>query len=356
MSGMREHLAAAEQAGVIDSGTRGRLLAFIEARAPGGASALPPQSFDLSHLLWYAGALIIIGAMGLFSTLAFAQMGGWALATTAVIYAVCFAIAGNHLWHKKDLVTPAGLLIACAVGMIPLAIYGIQEAFELWGASGKPGTPHGFYIWIKGGWVPMEIGTIIGACVALWFFPFPFITAIAALCLWFLTMDVTEFFLKNMDIDSYSWTLRQKVTMWFGLAIIPFAWFIDIKKRSGDFAFWLHLAGIAAFWGGMTSQYSDSELSKFIYFLINTGLVLFAVFMMRRAYAAFGAIGICLYLGHLANSVFKDSLLFPFALSLIGLALIGVGILYFRRRETIQAAFDAALPDWLKRLRPAHAR
>jgi hypothetical protein len=36
------------------------------------------------------------------------------------------------------------------------------------------------------------------------------------------------------------------------------------------------------------------------------------------AYAVFGAFGITLYLGHLADVVFKDSLFFPFALSLIG--------------------------------------
>jgi AhpC/TSA family len=43
---------------------------------------------------------------------------------------------------------------------------------------------------------------------------------------------------------------------------------------------------------------------------------------MRRVYAVFGALGISIYLGHLADVVFKDSLLFPFALSLIGIAII----------------------------------
>jgi len=33
------------------------------------------------------------------------------------------------------------------------------------------------------------------------------------------------------------------------------------------------------------------------------------------------------YLGYLAGRVFKDSLLFPFALSLIGLAIIALGVL-----------------------------
>jgi hypothetical protein len=55
------------------------------------------------------------------------------------------------------------------------------------------------------------------------------------------------------------------------------------------------------------------------------------------AYAVFGAFGITLYLGHLADVVFKDSLLFPFALSMIGIAVIAVGLLYYRRQQAVAA-------------------
>ena len=57
--------------------------------------------FDFAHLLWYAGALIVMTAMGLFSTLAFSQMGGAALTVTAVVYAAAFTAAGHYLWHVK---------------------------------------------------------------------------------------------------------------------------------------------------------------------------------------------------------------------------------------------------------------
>ena len=49
------------------------------------------------------------------------------------------------------------------------------------------------------------------------------------------------------------------------------------------------------------------------------------MFLGRRVYAVFGVIGIALYLGDLADKVFRDSLLFPFALSLIGVAVIAAG-------------------------------
>ena len=58
-------------------------------------------TFDAAHLLWYAGALIVISAMGLFSTLAFSQLGGRALTACAIAYAVAFTLAGHHLWYRN---------------------------------------------------------------------------------------------------------------------------------------------------------------------------------------------------------------------------------------------------------------
>jgi len=37
---------------------------------------------------------------------------------------------------------------------------------------------------------------------------------------------------------------------------------------------------------------------------------------------AFGVLGVHVYLGHLAYEAFKDSVLFPFALALLGLSVI----------------------------------
>jgi hypothetical protein len=70
----------------------------------------------------------------------------------------------------------------------------------------------------------------------------------------------------------------------------------------------------------------------------------------------FGVIGIAMYLGDLANKVFKDSLLFPFALSLIGVAVIAAGLLYYRHQDEVTAWLEARVPESVKRLRPLHMR
>jgi hypothetical protein len=192
-----EHdLRAAATAGALDDHSLRRLLDFLATRqssVPRIAATLatPAPQFDLAHLLWYAGALIVMSAMGLFSTLAFSSMGGTALTASAVVYAFLFTIAGHHLSYARNLRIPGGLLIAIAVSMAPLAVFGIQESYGLWGQFGRPGTVHDFYVWIKGSWVFMEVAAIVAALIALRRYPFPFIVMIIAFALWFMSMDLT---------------------------------------------------------------------------------------------------------------------------------------------------------------------
>jgi hypothetical protein len=342
-------LRAASTAGLLDAARLEPLLDFLRQRAAFAPAVAPPR-FDFAHLLWYAGALIVMTAMGLFSTLAFSQMGGQALTFTAVVYAAAFAAAGHYLWHAKHLRTPGGLLIAIAVSMAPLAVYGIQDALDLWGEFGKPGTVQGFYVWIKGSWIFMEIAAIVAAVIALRFYPFPFIVVIIGLALWFMSMDLAPWIAGKPHSD---WETSRQVSLWFGLATLVVAWIAESWRRRGDFAFWLHLFGMLAFWGAVSATSGGGPLAKALYCAMNVALLFVAVFIGRRVYAVFGVIGIAGYLGMLANDVFRDSLLFPFALSLIGVAVIAVGLLYYRHQDRIAAWLDRTLPSPVKRLRPA---
>ena len=53
--------------------------------------------------------------------------------------------------------------------------------------------------------------------------------------------------------------------------------------------------------------------------------------------------------------MFKDSLLFPFALSLIGLAIIGLGVMWQRREAQLSAGLRSFLPAALRELIEARA-
>jgi hypothetical protein len=348
----REDLDRAVAAGVIRAEQADELWRFLGVSEPGTGMAMRPR-FDLVHVLWYAGALIVIGAMGLFANLALARLGGGALAVIALAYAALFGFAGDRLW-RRGLMIPGGLLITVAVTMAPLFIYGVQDALGWLNGAGHAGY-RGFYAfcrWSIGSWVPMELAAIAAGLIALRFYRFPFLIAPIAVALWFLSLDLAPWVLGR---EWGGWRSRRVVSLWFGLAVLGVAWVVDVRAR-GDFAFWLHLFGLMAFWGGLTSLDSDSELARAVYCLINIGLVALALFLQRRAYALFGGLGVALYLHHLAERVFQDSLLYPFALSLIGLAVLGAGLLLHRHGAALEQALQGRLPQALVALRPAHTR
>jgi hypothetical protein len=351
MSPAPADFADAEAAGIISQEQAQALRDFYAARPSPGAPAI----FDAAHMLWYAGALVVMGAMGLFSTLAFGMLGGPALTITAFAYAAAFIVVGHHLRGARALPIPGGLFIACAVAMTPLAVYGLQESWGWWGER-RPGIHRDLFFWVRYGWVPMELATLAAAALALRLTRFGFIALIAAVALWFLSIDIGAWAVGS-DIGTVSdWNTRRTISLWFGLGLIAFAWAVDLRQRQADYAFWLHLAATLTFWGALTWRYSDSEMATALYALLNVGLLGLAVFLSRRVYAVFGVIGVALYLGHLAERVFKESLLFPFALSLIGVGLIGLGILYQRNAAAIGSAVGRALSAPLRRLRPAPPR
>jgi hypothetical protein len=351
-------LDAAIEAGLLDPALRAKLVAFAAARRPAAPSpsAAPAPKFDAVHVLYYAGALLVMGAMGLFATSAFAALGGWALAAIAIAYAVGFLWLGAYLWSRPATRTPGGLCVAVAVSMAPLAIYGVQDALNLWAAD-KPRGYDEFYPLINGSWVYMELGAVGAAALALWRFPFPFILLISAFALWFLSMDLAALLAHghtpNWDSD---WELRRTVSVIIGLVMIAAAWTIDLKFAAlGDFGFWLHLFGAMTLWGGITSG-SGGEFGKAVYCAFNIAFIAFGLFIDRRVYAVFGTIGVVIYLGHLAHDVFNDVIGFSFALSAIGLAVVFAGVYLERRRGALSAYLDAHLPEFVRALRPLRAR
>jgi len=350
-----DELQAAVDAGIIDSATRDRLVAFVRARpqvAAPAAPAAPRPKFDVTHALWYAGALIVIGALGMFSTVAFSAMGGLALTATAIVYALGFVLLGRRLWRSQDLRIPGGLCIAVAVSLAPLAIYGVQDAFNMWSFD-KPSSYKDFFPYINGSWLYMEIGAIAASALALRYFPFPFILLIAAVALWFMSMDIVRWFGSAALSD---WELRRRVSLVFGLAMVGVAWALDLlRARQGDFGFWLHLFGAITLWSSLAFSESSTAFGNALFCVIGIGFIALGLFLNRRIYAVLGAISVATYLGYLASDVFANALLFTFALTALGLAIIFLGIAFQRHQRQINAAIERHMPAALRALRPARA-
>ena len=77
--------------------------------------------------------------------------------------------------------------------------------------------------------------------------------------------------------------------------------------------------------------------------------VVYADSVQRRVFAVCAGLGLALYLGHLSHRVFRDSLWFPLALTLIGLGVMAAGILWQRHEARLRVALLARLPAALRK-------
>lgn len=309
-------------------------------------AAVPPARFDFLHLAYYAGAMLVILAMTFFMSLAWESFGGAGIFFISALYALVFVLLGQRLFKNPSLRVPAGLLVTMAVCMTPLLVYGLQRWTGLWG-NHDPGAYRGFYQWIKGGWFFMEVATVASGVIALRHIRFPFLTMPVAFVLWFMSMDLSPL-LFGEDV---SFRQRAEVSAAVGAAMLLAAYLVDRRTRE-DLAYWGYLFGMLAFWGGLSSMKSDSQLNKLVYCLINVGLMFLSILLERRVFLIFGALGVFGYLGYLAYDVFAKSVLFPFALSGFGLAIILLAVQYHKRRLAIEAAILSRMPPWLLRALP----
>lgn len=343
----RQDLERAVADGVITADQADALWAALERRAAAEGERAPKPRFDFVHVAYYFGALIVIGAMGWFMTLGWEQLGGGGICAVALGYAACFVLAGRAMYARRDLRTPGGLVITMAVGMAPLAIYGFERAIGWWPES-DPGNYRGFHEWVKGGWFAMEIGTIVAGAVALRFWRFPFLTSTLAFTLWYMSMDLCPLLYGEHP----TWNQRAGVSAAVGAMMLVAGYAVDRLRTREDFAFWIYLFGLMAFWGGLSSLESDSEPRKLVYLFVNLGLMFVSLLLDRRTFIVFGAMGVMGYLGHLSYVVFKDSMLFPFALSAIGIAIIAFGVHAHRNRARYERLAERWIPAALLKLRP----
>ncbi|AGX86299.1 hypothetical protein [Candidatus Symbiobacter mobilis] len=302
-------------------------------------------SFSFTHVLYYLGGLIAIGAMSIFMTLGWERFGGWGL------FFIALAYAGAGLWltefflYRSRLLVPAGIMATFVVVLTPLAVYGLQSALGWW-AEGK--VFREYHTHIDWRWILMELATLVSGVVMLSRYRLPFLVMPIAVTLWYISMDLTPFLFGDTDLR---WELRKFVSLWCGLLIVLLAFWVDIRTRHDkDYAFWLYLFGVIAFWGGLSMMHSDSEFNKFVYLCINLLLIAVGAMLSRRVFAVFGGLGAAGYLGHLAYSVFKNSMIFPFILTVIGLVVIYLGIIWQRREEMISSKLRELLPLPVKEL------
>jgi hypothetical protein len=354
MTVRREDLQAAVDAGVLNPAEIDGLLSFLTqhfAKTPQHNTA----RFSGTHVLYYLGGMLAICAASLFTTLAVEAAGMGALFVLSVLYAAA-AIGIAAKLEKNGFGIPAGIFATLAVALTPLAVYALQHVLGFW--VDGPAAQHyrDYHRYIDWRWLLMELATLAAGAVLLWRFRYPFLMMPIAVTLWYMGMDIVPaLVLQGGGSDGWfsgaAWQLRKTISLVFGMLMLLVGFFVDLRTRYGkDYAYWLYLFGLLTFCVALAMMGSGKLSGKLVYLGINFGLVFIGAVLGRRMFAVFGGIGIALVLGDLSWNLFKDSFAFVVVLTLLGFALIGMGLWWSKHEADISARMRAMLPDELREL------
>jgi hypothetical protein len=334
-------------ANLIDEGQAEAIRAYIHQRY-----ADRPR-FDVTHVGYYFGALVVMLAFAWFIFEGYDRYGGAALLMIAPSYAVLFLLAGGWLWNRPGLKIPGGLLYTLAVCMTPVAVYGFQEMMGWFpiGNAREIADEAARLDFLRqqqfcGIWIAAS--TFLAGLLAILLRRFSFLavpTAIGFIWTWMHAVMVLA------GGRPSEWTTNTHL-MLSGLFVLAVGFVID-RRTDEDFAFWVYLIGAGHFWAGLTSFPDDDGLAWFAYFFVNLLLMVTSILLQRRLFMAFGALGVFIYLGYLGFEVFEDSLLFPFVLSFVGLAIMGVAVWYQKHRQSVEESVIGALPESVRKRLPS---
>lgn len=294
------------------------------------------SKFNIENFLYYFGAFIIVSTMVWYLGSIWNNFGHGGLFAISILYFAIFVIIGNFLWNKKKK-TPGGLLYVCAVSVIPLLVWAFES---LIGIMPKDLSEYNdFHIFIRSGWILMELATIFTGFIFLKHRKFPLLTLPICYAMWYLSMDIVPLCL-GQAIEP-TWGMRNFATSVFAILMLGFALKLDNDKQdSEDYSHWLYIFGATMLWGVIISilaQFKlDNEFAYFLTAIFNFTYMFISILLKRKVFMVWGAIGFWTYLGHLAFQIFEDTPMFPIVLVIFGLLIISFGIYYSKNCKILE--------------------
>jgi hypothetical protein len=353
----REDLEAAAAAGALNPAEIDGLLAFLSTRAL--AVPCAGARFTGTHVLYYLGGMLAIGAASLFATLAVEALGMGALLGLSLLYALFVVMLAAQL-EKRGFDVPAGIFATLAVALVPLAVYALQHVLGFWADGVRAEHYRDFHRWIDWRWLLMELATVEAGVALLRRFRYPFLVMPIAVSLWYMGMDIVPALVMQAGdsgdwFGGAAWELRKTISLVFGMVMLLLAFLVDLRSRQGrDYAYWLYLFGLLTFCGAVSMMGSGRLSGKLAYLAIHFGLVFVGAVLGRRMFAVFAGIGIAVVLGDLSWGLFSNSFAFVAVLTVLGFALIGAGLWWSRHEAAISARLRAVLPATVRELLERH--
>ncbi len=291
--------------------------------------------FDLVHVIYYLGGLIIYCALAWLIWEGDRLYGNTTLFSITSTAALISYGLGIYLWKIKRDEVLGGIGLFLSLALIPFVTYLFQDMLGWW-SDHDFGRYKNFDDLFHGGWFLIEITTLVLTAITLRLTRFPFLGLILFSTLWLMSEDILPLCIRKLQLGIPKAHLEQISRVVFGCSLILWAFILD-RKEKVNFAFWAYLFGALSFWEGMTFAYYKTEWGHLSYCLSSVSLFALGPILKQRVFILFGMTGIITYLGKLAWRHFSTSAAFPFILTFIGLAVIVIGLLfqqYAKKKET----------------------
>lgn len=284
--------------------------------------------FDLVTVAYYFGAFIILLAGTIFVGLQWEELG-----RAGQFAASWGAVAGLWLlgaWLKRGGHWLGGdLLIFAGTGIVPLGVYTLLRAINLWPDSTDAASYQAFYRTIDAAWLLLEVASIAITLAVIWLTRFPLLTLLLAFWTWYLSMDLTELIAGHDDFawGPTEWTVGALV----GVAMLALGVWLQRRHGVHDWSRWFYLFGHVALLGNLAAlALGDDALPGVGFLAVYVGFVVASVWLQSRMFLVFGAIGCYAYVAKLAFDVFDRSLGFTLVLGIVGLLVVLATVAYER--------------------------
>lgn len=323
-------------------------LADVEPQAPSRAAVQEGTSERLLGfgpvIAVYLGLLLVVAASVSLLVIYWESLGATGVLALAIVYLVG-SLGAAEILRRRDLIQPADVLEAVAVGWVGLTTYAILELTGVWpeGASDLER--------IHVGLTTIALIGLAAAFVLLALRPDPLLFVPIAAATGLLAVDLAELVFGNA-IDDLSARQTGGFVLPVGLAWIGVGLWLDVSRRR-RYATWAHLPGLILTSMAIVALVPKTVPGFALIGLLGALALFFSAFVRHWSFTVIGALGVLMattsamgLLGGIA----------PLVIAVVGIGLIFVGLRWSRWRESIRVTTLAHLPratrEFVTRLSP----
>ncbi len=318
--------------GVISAAQRDAMLADLGSRPAEGTG------LNLTALLYYGGGLLVLLAYSIFLGLQWQDMNSGARIAISGASIAFFAGVATVLTRQERFSLPGELLQVVAVAIVPLFVFAVLDAADLWPDAPRYYRPDSaretYQLHLAWARIALAAATLVAAVGAFWWSRSPFVLIAAIVSVTSLCVDAT--IQVQGDLRYYDLRTPQLIAIAVVGGATLAAGILTRGRTSRGYALWLFIAGLTGLAVGLGGRMLSSEAAGWgiLWLIVALAILALSLLLQERLFAAAGLAAVFAYFAKLVFDVFQSANA-ALALVVLGLLVLGAGMLYQRYNERL---------------------